>query len=348
MQRNKYIWFFILAIVSLTVWLAFVPHVKEPTYQGRSANDWLDDLANSRKTDYREAIHAMGTNILPYAIQHIQGVDDPLVEWYCRILQKLPNRVSRLMPKTRSNFDIIDGSDAFTLLGPDAIPQLIALLKHRSRSVRCCAAQALGTLGKGTTANQQIVSALTNTLDDVIVRVYSIMSLGNFGADASNAVPKLAECLAAPLIGKYGEWNFTIRREAAGALGRIGPGARAALPALKLNLHDPKSHRDTEPAPANWLAGSCALAIWRIDTDAETAMPALVQEFPGNEEYSKHQWLVALGEMGPRAKAAVPQLIQILQTVRILNSRHQEWMLNDLTNTLKAIDPEAAASAGCK
>jgi HEAT repeat protein len=32
-----------------------------------------------------------------------------------------------------------------------------------------------------------------------------------------------------------------VRRQAAGALGSIGPGARAAIPALKAALHDPEA-----------------------------------------------------------------------------------------------------------
>jgi hypothetical protein len=49
---------------------------------------------------------------------------------------------------------------------------------------------------------------------------------------------------------------------------------------------------------------------------------------PGTVEDSKWDWIIALGEMGPRAKTAVPQLTNELQR------DHYEWVLESTPITL--------------
>ena len=55
---------------------------------------------------------------------------------------------------------------------------------------------------------------------------------------------------------------------------------------------------------------------------------------PGTIEHSKWDWIIALGEMGPRAKEAVPQLKNELKTDR------EKWVLEYVTNALRKISPE--------
>jgi len=54
---------------------------------------------------------------------------------------------------------------------------------------------------------------------------------------------------------------------------------------------------------------------------------------PGTIEDSKWDWIIALGEMGPRAKAAIPQLQSELK------QDHYPWVLDYVTNALKSIGP---------
>ena len=92
--------------------------------------------------------------------------------------------------------------------------------------------------------------------------------------------------------------------------------------------------------PNSYLRGQAAVAIWRIGAEADTALPVLLQEMPVTVEDSKWDWIIALGEMGSRAKAAVPQLRNdLLQDKRT-------WVLEYVTNALIRIDPEAASEAG--
>jgi len=88
-------------------------------------------------------------------------------------------------------------------------------------------------------------------------------------------------------------------------------------------------------APDRNMRGAAAVAIWRISGDVDTALPVLLQEMPREEEIVKWDWIITLGEMGPRAKAAVPQLKNELKQDRYW------WVRGDVTNALMKIDPGA-------
>ena len=81
------------------------------------------------------------------------------------------------------------------------------------------------------------------------------------------------------------------------------------------------------------LRGQAAVAVWRIDADVDATLPILLREMPGTIEDSKWDWIIALGEMGPRAKAALPQLQSELRL------DHARWVLEYVTNALKSIGP---------
>lgn len=108
------------------------------------------------------------------------------------------------------------------------------------------------------------------------------------------------------------------------ALGKIGPAATNALPELEAALQ----------APNVYLRGQAATAIWRVSGDVDTALPVLLRAMPNESEHSKWDWFIALGEMGPRAQAAIPQLkVELTQCKDI-------WVLKYVTNALRKIDPQ--------
>jgi HEAT repeat protein len=170
-----------------------------------------------------------------------------------------------------------------------------------------------------------LIEALTD--EDRKVRFNAAMSLKEMGPDAADAVSSLAKVVAFTGAGPETNDLFYLRAVAAVSLGKIGPAAAGALPVLKTALHESNSY----------LRGQTAVAIWRIDSDVDTALPVLLREMPATIEDSKWDWIVALGEMGPRAKAALPQLRTELQ------QDQKEWILAYVTNALKSIAPEASA-----
>jgi hypothetical protein len=90
--------------------------------------------------------------------------------------------------------------------------------------------------------------------DNVPRRLKAVKTLGDRGADASTAIPALADALQDP--------DAYVRRDAARALGKFGREARAAVPSLT------KALEDTEPS----VRKAAAQALH--DIDPEAARPA--------------------------------------------------------------------------
>jgi HEAT repeat protein len=115
------------------------------------------------------------------------------------------------------------------------------------------------------------------------------------GPAASNAVPALILTLGDTDPEARRVW---LRAGVATALGEIGPSAGNAVPALKLLLNDPDPD----------LCWKAAFAIWQIDGDRDVALPVMLRSYPGCNRAEKWHLVRDLGEMGPRAKDAVPLL----------------------------------------
>jgi hypothetical protein len=314
--------------------LFFLLRPPEPTYQGRTITAWQNDWATKKGHGWPAALQHIGTNALPYAIRNLSLNDSWWRTHYSTVRPKLPSLLQRLFPEPRALLKEVDGANVFLYMGSNSLPAAVALLKHDSPTVRRAAAWGLGALRRQSVAANQAIPALTEALTDgdLMVRLNAAMSLQEMGASASNAVQALAKVVADTGVGPETNKFFFVRAAAAVALGKIGPAAAAGLPALKTALGESNYY----------LRGQAAVAIWRIDSDVDTALPVLLREMPGNSEHDKWDWIIALGEMGPRAKEAVPQLRSELEEDR------EKWVLNYVTNALKSISPEAAAEAGVK
>jgi beta-lactamase regulating signal transducer with metallopeptidase domain/HEAT repeat protein len=125
-------------------------------------------------------------------------------------------------------------------------------------------------------------------------REYAAFVLERMGPVAAPAVPELRAALEGG--------NIDVADRAAAALGAIGPHARAALPALFAALQS-----------GNCFAGQ---ALVEIDPDNPALVPALIEIVQNPPPRSSCQpaveAAVALKNLGPRAKAAVPALRQML------------------------------------
>ncbi len=122
------------------------------------------------------------------------------------------------------------------------------------------------------------------------------------------------------------------RVEAINDLGSLGPRAKAAAPAL-LQLLDRKD---------DLLCGPAAAALVRIQAEPDQAIPALIGCLLDREGRGRPDVVEALGEFGPKARAAVPVL------VKLLADRSSKDIIVAVPTALKNIDPDAAAKAGVK
>ena len=122
------------------------------------------------------------------------------------------------------------------------------------------------------------------------------------------------------------------RASAINQLGALGPLAKSAAPAL---LEVLKRKEES-------LCGPAAGALVNIQANPDTAIPALMDCMVDRDGHGQSDVVEALGEYGPRAKAAVPALINLLA------DRSSKDIMQAVPKALKKIDPEAAAQAGVK
>jgi len=170
----------------------------------------------------------------------------------------------------------------------DAVPTLVSLLDDEDAKVRAAATRALGRIGQ---VDRLSIPALTVRLQDSdpTVRAAAADALGEFGPVAKEAAKALALALQ--------DHEHDCCRAAAGALERLGTGAEAATPAL-IDLLE-KGNTDASAHAA------CALA-----NVGDQAVPLLVTAM--KNEKARYFAMLALAEMGPAAKPAVPELVSML------------------------------------
>lgn len=163
------------------------------------------------------------------------------------------------------------------------------------------AAQALGRFGPGAEeAVPLLVQALQSPSTEV--REFAVDALGRIGLEAKTVVPAIvAEADLPPEHINYVPLA-PFRRLAARALGRFGPAAAAAVPMLEKALQNNKDPLYRVQA---------ALALWRISEHPQ-AIPVLRSVLQRNESEVMFESVLALTEIGVRAKAAAPDLIEAL------------------------------------
>lgn len=208
-----------------------------------------------------------------------------------------------------------------------SLPLLIGSLKDEDALIRQSAAQILGIHCKD---SKEIIKALTEALPDPEPQVqrYVIGALKEQKSEAKEAIPALLTILndhnsevrndaawaigaIAPehqrvipaLIQTLTDTDERAQYGAMGALKKLGPRAKAAVPALKLLLKDKTAHlRDDVPGTLVAIAPE----------DAEL-VPALIAVLKDPSDQSMRLPVVtALGQLGPRAKPALPVLKALL------------------------------------
>ena len=110
-------------------------------------------------------------------------------------------------------------------MSPSAIPVLVKALGHERSGVRSGAAHALGNIGpEAAPATPALVEALGDTDDQV--RLHAAEALLKIGQETDKAVPVLVAGVSNEI------WWDKARLEWIDLLGRVGPGAKGAIPQL--------------------------------------------------------------------------------------------------------------------
>jgi len=215
------------------------------------------------------------------------------------------------------------------------INTLIVALGSEDLGIRGCATEAIGAIGPAASSAVPELIAIALSQEDVLFGDVAVETLGKigpepeiinaffevikkYGKDYWDSVPAMTMILSTErafkemgigvvtyLIRALDDDNATLRQEVIYTLGFIGSNASDSVPKLIEILQD-----DPEPA----VRTASARALSEISSDPEV-ISALVGALEDENSDVVGMTIVALGVIGPKAKAAIPALIKMLKDV---------------------------------
>lgn len=287
-------------------------------------------------------------------------------------------------------------TEAIARIGTPAVPELIRGLEDQAEFTRGVAAESLGRIGPSANEAVPVLAEMAQKEPQIVMRLvaadalwrtvrderaipillealrvgtaqnqlFAMKILAEVGPAGKDAVPFLISVLnrADPFQSRDTSAEKRRPEDAAKTLGRIGPEARAAVPALEAALEDPDGNIRTSTGLALWriahselalkaLSGElhdpdqntrfdAAMALGEIGPAAQSAVPALIEALK-NDPSIRSITAKALAQIGPAAKAAVPALVEVFENDTSLAD-------DDVPKALKAIDSKAAALEGIR
>ncbi|HYH63475.1 MAG TPA: HEAT repeat domain-containing protein, partial [Urbifossiella sp.] len=224
----------------------------------------------------------------------------------------------------------------------EAVPVLVASLRHEDDAIRGWAAAFLAELGHRATGPEvgdalEPLAAALKTEASSAVRTHLVQSIGDI-------IPRLKETPKAPLdqelvrvlIARLPDVNLEVRREATASLGKIGAawngrGAiREAVPPLLEELTKGRPFQAEaaaalghvgfaapladamKSARSERVRAGAARALALIGPEALDHVPALTAAARDADPHVRHEAVLALGAIGRPAAAAVPTLTDAL------------------------------------
>jgi HEAT repeat protein len=228
---------------------------------------------------------------------------------------------------TREEAAVVLGVE-FGAAAKTAVPDLVKRLFDARAGVRMCVAEALGRIGPAAHEAAPALLALLEGDEPSFVQSAACEALGLI-------VPKNTEPVEALLKRKLEHPHPMVRIHAALALSRIAADERGVREA-----HRGLMHRDYR------VRITAAELLWKANRDARV-VPFLIRcleeaNLTGIEsENERYMAVRALGRIGADAKAAVPEIAQLI------HARDPTLAVTART-ALKLIDPDQARKAGVK
>ncbi len=206
----------------------------------------------------------------------------------------------------------------------DAVPQLVTLLQGKaSFELKRCATLALAAIGEDAKAAVPTLQTMLKSKEPKL-RAYAAYALGRIGESAADAVPDLIQLIT--------DKNIQVRRAVRDALPRIGVQHKITRPLLIKVLKNAQP-QDAAAAIAtiaelgdkvvpdlcealgdkNACYWAC-LALADLGPKAKTAIPQLAKLLDSEQPDVRMQALLTLAEIGPAAKSLAPRVAQVLTT----------------------------------
>ncbi|MBI4663872.1 MAG: HEAT repeat domain-containing protein [Verrucomicrobia bacterium] len=252
----------------------FVWRSREPDYQDKRLSAWLENFSpgNSHASwlEGREALLQMGTGALPFLLENLGSTDSRLRLFLMSWAQRQRVVKVRFRPAYYRRFCARRAFEALGLAAKPAVTQLAQMAERRTEDVRI-RSHALAILrGLGPEANESVpflIKILEAEGDDMEIKSRACEVLGAIGPAADGAIQTLVNALddkgngsldadefsplqnGQPLL-LLGSRQMRLFAAAARALGKIGPAAKAVVPALLegLSEDDPETRQAAEQA----------------------------------------------------------------------------------------------------
>ncbi len=327
--RNPFIGLLLgIVIVGLVLWSMLG---REPAYGGKTVYQLAHSLHSADPIQIgkaTEGLQRLGSNAAPTLIRMLDARDSVTSRFVWEHAGWLGNKAQRFLagkiPPPQRQSSRSAALKALTLLGTNAtaaIPALEALLMDGRQQEVFQIAHALGGIGKD--AIPPLAHGLRHT--NGLVRQASALALANVGPAAAPAIE--------PLIATLNDINPHARDNAARALGAIGTNALPAiiqaletgnpqttLMAVKAirfmhplrRLAAPPLHGLLERNPGPEIRAEAILTLGEVIAIDPASIDLATTALKDSSPLVRRSAGTALGHFGSRARAALPDLMNLL------------------------------------
>jgi hypothetical protein len=249
-----------LGFVVFVVGMGLVLRPREPVYQGKALSYWLEQLRTANRPQAELAFQNFGTDAIPLLWRKLRREFSVSQRCYRAVWDRVPTVVQMCLSPPSNPDDSFDCIlKALQALGPSSLPAMTEWLYHRSKWDRLTAILVIRDIDPAIWPNRQ----------------------------------KITEGLVQAVRQKEPDTDIGA---AACALGRVGPDARDAIPALTALLG----------APISYDRGEAAVALWQIERRTNL-LPVLKRELNTVPfAPTRSRITAALAEIEAVAKAASP------------------------------------------
>jgi HEAT repeat protein len=344
MNRRVLLAIVLLAALAAGAWFFF--GTRGPVYRGKSLTRWVDDCSAEVRTNrispgyyipfmtqYPHAVRRMGPSAVPALIRMLKAkhlLERQVYHWL--LGRKKPykwatnymNQLSLdlLRPPTAAYF--------LGCLGPDAEPAIPALMHAAVDTSDVLSRNAINALGaihqRPETVIPFLISLANGTNSQMSLQ--ALIALAEYTNQPEMVLPTLIHAIEATPRYQPGDSTITV---VASRLGRFGTNAVAAVPVLRQFATNNSFGRD-------FMIRYCAAsALQRIapDSSDDAVIPVCIAMLKNKEFPTAYTAIVILYGLGPRARAAVPALLDFISS--------GDPKRTEACYTLKAVDPDAAA-----
>jgi len=260
----------------------------------------LGDERPEVRNEAAVALAEIGSAVIPAVSAALSSPDRRVQVKAIEISGQIGPAASSIVPLLVTHLDAEDELTvraAATALGQihanpkTVLPVLDRLLQRNSTAIRITAVRAIAKFGPSASDSIPLIIGLLSD-KSVVLRASSADALGSIGDSRVEVIDALIKALA--------DGSGAVTVSAANALSQLGPPAARAL---VTQLSDKSYQR------------LVVEVLGELGADAESAVPALVALLGnvGDDTELRREIFIALASIGPKATAAAPILMQMLQ-----------------------------------